>query len=160
MFALSLSRLAALKQDGPSIIKVASGEVVQGDIVDELIDKVERDKVDLIVISSRRLGLNGRMLGSVTESLLSRCLCSLLIVHAEEHGGNAIDDYTDEELSRMFRAGLLTQDVRGRPSRQLQRGPRAAAQVGRPDLQFSDRHGRKELPELVQSTIELAPACK
>ncbi len=76
-------QLKELQRTGPSIVQNAMIEVQQGDIVDELIAKVERDNVDLLVLSSRRLGMIGRMLGSVTESLLGRCPCSLLIVHAE-----------------------------------------------------------------------------
>lgn len=98
----SANCLGELKQSGPSIIQNAKIEVEQGDIVDELIEKIERDNVDLLVLSSRRLGMIGRMLGSVTESLLSRCPCSLLIVHAEQPRKNATDEYTDEELSHMF----------------------------------------------------------
>jgi len=80
----SAARLQELKKAGPSIIQNAVVEVEQGEIVDQLIERVERDNVDLLVLSSRRLGAFGRLLGSVTESLLSRCPCSLLIVHAEE----------------------------------------------------------------------------
>ena len=50
-------------------------------IDDEIIDKVKSADVDLLVLSSRKLGVIGRLLGSTTESLLSRCPCSLLIVH-------------------------------------------------------------------------------
>lgn len=95
-------RLADRKKTGPSIIQNATIEIAQGDIVDELIKKVEDDNVDLLVLSSRRLGLIGRMLGSVTESLLSRCPCSLLIVHARDPSELATERYSDEELSRMF----------------------------------------------------------
>lgn len=98
----SAARLAELKENGPSIIQKANVEVQQGDIVDELIEKVERDNVDLLVLSSRRLGVIGRMLGSVTESLLSRCPCSLLIVHAEEPDANATKGLSNEQLSRML----------------------------------------------------------
>ncbi len=77
------ARLQELKKVEPGIIRDASVEVVQGDVVDEIIQKIENDKIDLLVLSCRRLGVIGRMLGSVTESLLSRCPCSLLIVHAE-----------------------------------------------------------------------------
>ena len=98
----SLNQLAELKKTGPEIIKKANIEVEQGDIVDEIVEKVERDNVDLLVLSSRRLGFVGRMLGSVTESLLSRCPCSLLIVHAEDPSEKATKEYTDEQLSQMF----------------------------------------------------------
>jgi len=98
----SAIRLAELKKSGPTIVQKASVEVEQGNVVDELIEKVERDNVDLLVVSSRRLGMIGRMLGSVTESLLSRCPCSLLIVHAEKPSEDATDEYSDEQLSQMF----------------------------------------------------------
>lgn len=76
--------LAELKACGPAIVRDATVEIEQGNVVDEIIEKVERDNVDLVVLSSRRLGAFDRLLGSVTESLLSRCPCSLLIVHAEQ----------------------------------------------------------------------------
>lgn len=93
----SANRLAELKATAPSVIQKATVEVEQGDVVDELIEKVERDDVDLLVLSSRRLGTIGRMLGSVTESLLSRCPCSLLIVHAEETASGSGQDKPNAE---------------------------------------------------------------
>ena len=75
------ARLKSLQKTGPALVKNAAVEVVQGDAVDEIIEKVERDNADLLVVSSRKLSTLGRLLGSVTESLLTRCPCSLLIVH-------------------------------------------------------------------------------
>ena len=74
-------RLKSLKKDAPTVMRNAVVEVEQGNVVDEIIAKVEREEADLLVVSSRKLSTLGRMLGSVTESLLSRCPCSLLIVH-------------------------------------------------------------------------------
>lgn len=75
------SHLLSIQEAGPSIVRDAVVETAQGDIVDEIIEKVERENADLLVVSSRKLSTLGRMLGSVTESLLTRCPCTLLIVH-------------------------------------------------------------------------------
>lgn len=75
------TRISSLKRTGPDFIQRANVEVEEGPVVDTLLHKVERDQTDLLVISSRRLTAIGRVLGSVTESLLTRCPCSLLIVH-------------------------------------------------------------------------------
>jgi|GEM_PF-4310824 len=116
----SATRLAQLKKSGPSIIQNANIEVEQGDIVDELVEKIERDNVDLLVLSSRRLGMIGRMLGSVTESLLSRCPCSLLIVHAVEPSERATEEYSDEELARMFEISTVFSTVTRRCSQTVE----------------------------------------
>lgn len=75
------ARLESLQKTGPTLIRNAKVDVAQGDPVDEIIEIVQREKADLLVVSSRKLSTIGRMLGSVTESLLTRCPCSLLIVH-------------------------------------------------------------------------------
>lgn len=91
----SAANLLELKPSGPTIVQKAKVQVEQGDIVDEIVEKVERDNIDLVVLSSRRLDMIGRMFGSVTESLLSRCPCSLLIVHAEEPTQQATTEPAD-----------------------------------------------------------------
>lgn len=80
------ARLESLKQQGPAILRDATVQVEQGDVVDELLEKIERDNIDLVVLSSRKSGVIDRLLGSVTESMLTRCPCSLLIVHATKSG--------------------------------------------------------------------------
>ena len=68
----------------PSIFRDATPEIVQGHVVEEIIRKVHEDQIDLVVVGARKLGPIGRLLGSTTESLLSHCPCSLLIVHQQE----------------------------------------------------------------------------
>lgn len=85
-------RLKRLQQTGPSLVKNAKVEVAQGAVVDKIIAKVESENADLLVVSSRKLGTLGRLLGSVTESLLTRCPCSLLIVHDKELDSSQQDE--------------------------------------------------------------------
>ena len=80
----SADAMVQLQEHAPEIIRNASIDVTQGEVVEKLLHHVESENVDLLVLSSRRLGVIGRMLGSVTESLLSRCPCSLLIVHGDQ----------------------------------------------------------------------------
>jgi len=91
--------ISALKRTGPEFIQRARVEVEEGPVVDTLLHKVERDQIDLLVISSRRLTAIGRMLGSVTESLLTRCPCSLLIVHDDTVRGKVEETDTARQAS-------------------------------------------------------------
>ena len=81
--SLAQQQLEQLQQRGPLVIKNARIEMQRGHVVENIIETVERDNIDLLVLSSRKLSAIGRMLGSVTEALLTQCPCSLLIVHDE-----------------------------------------------------------------------------
>lgn len=91
--------IKSLKDSGPTLIRDADIEVLQGDVVEEIVAKVEQMDADLLVVSSRKLSTIGRMLGSVTESLLTRCPCSILIVHDQEISDRTAPAGAKEQLA-------------------------------------------------------------
>ena len=98
--------LEKLREQGPRLIRSADIEVTQGYVVDEIVEKVEASKADLLVVSSRKLSTLGRLLGSVTEALLTRCPCSLLILHDQGDQNVAGDDSAQPARSTSSNTGV------------------------------------------------------
>ena len=80
----TLDRLESAREGLPQIVRSAQAVVAQGHVVEQIVKKVREDKIDLLVVSARKLGRVRRLLGSTTEALLIQCPCSLLIVHQQE----------------------------------------------------------------------------
>jgi nucleotide-binding universal stress UspA family protein len=71
---------AAVREAGG---KVAEGKVLEGPAAEAILQESEEGEFDLIVIGSRGVSLdNGydRLVGSVTERVLHRALCPVLVI--------------------------------------------------------------------------------
>ena len=54
--------------------------VVEGHPANEILEAIEREKIDLVVLGARRLGPIERFFGSTSEAVLNHAPCSVLIV--------------------------------------------------------------------------------
>ncbi len=72
-------KMAHLLEDHGSLAGGCSGQVVSGDVVDEIIAFAEEEKADLIVIGTHGVkGLERVLLGSVAEQVVKKAPCPVL----------------------------------------------------------------------------------
>jgi len=80
IIAAAKERMANLLEDNGDRCKGCTGKVVNGDIVDGIINYADNEKADLIIISTHGTkGLEKILLGSVAERVIRKAPCPTLI---------------------------------------------------------------------------------
>ncbi len=76
----SRERMAELVRKSQGSLVACQGEVLQGDVVDMIVDYVTEKKSDLIIIGTHGYrGIQKILLGSVADSVVKRAPCPILI---------------------------------------------------------------------------------
>lgn len=79
IIAAAEERMANLVKDNSERCKGCMGKVVNGDIVDAIIDYSKNEKADLIIISTHGAkGLEKILMGSVAERIIKKAPCPTL----------------------------------------------------------------------------------
>jgi nucleotide-binding universal stress UspA family protein len=74
------SKMDALVEKSKKIWMNCSGQVDRGDVVDTIVDYVQKEGIDLIIIGTHGAkGLEKILLGSVAERVVKRAPCSALL---------------------------------------------------------------------------------
>lgn len=77
----ALEELRQVQTKLPSFFQHTTPLTTEGHVVEQIMDCVQREKIDLLIVGARSLTAVGRWLSSVTESLMLHCPCSLVISH-------------------------------------------------------------------------------
>ena len=87
-----LERMANLIENSKSINRNCKGEVLVGDIVDEIVKYAKDENADLIVIGTHGAkGLEKLLLGSVAERVVKRSDCPCLVMNPYKHATGSIN---------------------------------------------------------------------
>ena len=80
-FAKSKKKMADIVEDSQGRLAGCSGEVVFGDIVDQIVGYAESKKADLVIVGTHDAkGLEKVLLGNVAEHVLRKAHCPVLIM--------------------------------------------------------------------------------